>query len=95
MPGLVRKTDHTNIHGNSCSETVPSSYSSNIYCNGILIARNGDYVEDHSCSHGEHDGATIISNHNVYANGKSVTTINDTTSCGATFIEGSSDCFVN
>lgn len=88
MPAVARQGDSTT--GHSCfPPTVPSSYSSDVFANGLPVVRQGDGIVVHCCPDGPCHGGTYVGSHTVFVNGSSIQTVGDPISCGDTQAAGS------
>lgn len=78
--------------GDSTNEGKPVKIgSSNVFSNGIPVARVGDTVgcEDSG------DRPIISGSPNVFVNGIPVSGVGDSTGCPSTLVEGSSNVFIS
>lgn len=91
MPGVVRRTDNCSGHG--CYPPRPSSsWSPDVFANGLEVERYSDTMEVHCCPPPCH-GGTHVGTHNGYANGLDIQVQGDPIDCGSVCAECSDDVF--
>lgn len=72
-----------------------SQASTNVFCNGIGVHRQGDSWNPHTCPSipETHGGNLAAGSSTVYVNGKQCGRIGDPVSCGSTVAQGSPNVF--
>lgn len=91
MPGIVRRTDLCSGHG--CYPPRPSSsWSTDVFVNGLEVERYSDTLETHCCGPACH-GGSYVGVHNGYANCLDIQVQGDPIDCGSVCDECSSDSF--
>lgn len=81
-------------HCGSAPQTVPQTYSSDVFAGGKGIVRNGDTITPHACSTcfqsdpvpcqsgcPTHTGSYTATSTNVYVNGKLIVRVGDSVTC--------------
>lgn len=92
MPAVSRLGDICSGHG--CFPPRPSvEGSSNVFCNGIPVHRQGDAWSTHCCGTPCHDGVLAQGSSTVFVNGKQCSRISDPVSCGSAIAQGSPNVF--
>lgn len=93
MAGIVRKTDMCSGHG-GFPPRLPTSWSSNVYANGLEVVRVPDSWASHSDdAPSTHSGTSSSGSATVFANGLPMCRIGDSVSCGSTMPNGSTNVF--
>ena len=88
MPGIVRKGDMANHAG--YSPQYPTSWSANVFINGLPVVTKGCSYSVHSNGDDTHSGhATGCGS--VFCNGQPVQKVGDMVDCGSMMLEGSPD----
>ncbi len=94
MSGVSRQGDACSGHG-CWPPRAPSSWSGDVFVNGLGVLRNGDSWPAHCCTidpYPCHPGTSVGSG-SVYVNGTPVQICGDPISCGSTHANCSSDVF--
>ena len=93
MPGACRQGDVCTGHG--CFPSRPnSSWSANLFINGLLSHRQGDSWQVHCCLVVCHGGVLASGSSNTFVNGKQQGRIGDPVSCGSSVATGSSNTII-
>lgn len=93
MAGVVRKTDACSGHS-PYPPRLSTSWSPNVYANGIEVVRKTDSWEVH-CSADCHSGVSSTGSPTVFANGLPICRQGDAVSCGSTMPNSSSNVFAS
>lgn len=93
MAGVVRKSDKCSGHG-SFPPRNNTSWSPNVFANGLNIVRLTDSWETHTDdAPSSHAGTSSSGSPTVFANGLPICRIGDSISCGSTMPNGSGNVF--
>ncbi len=92
MPAVHRKGDSCTGHGCFPPRTNNQG-SSDVFCNGIPVHRQGDSWNVHCCGIPCHGGSLAAGSSTVFANNKDLGRIGDPVSCGSAAASGSGNVF--
>lgn len=92
MPAVHRKGDSGTGHGCFPPRTNNQG-SSDVFCNGIPVHRQGDSWNVHCCGIPCHGGSLAAGSSTVFANNKDLGRIGDPVSCGSAAANGSGNVF--
>ena len=92
MAAGTRIGDVCSGHGCFPPRTVMEG-SSNVFANGVGIARVGDLWETHCCTIICHDGRGQEGSSKVFINGRAAMRIGDPIDCGSVVAQGSQSVF--
>ena len=92
MPAVTRLGDLGSGHGTFPPRTS-SAGSSNVFCNGIAVHRQGDAWGVHCNPVSCHAGALANGSSTVFVNGKPIGRVGDAVNCGSVVATGSSNVF--
>lgn len=92
MGQIVRKGDMGSGHG-TFPPRPPTSWSPNVFANGLNVIRNGDSWAVHCCGPPCH-GGTSVGGGSVYVNGRVAQQVGDPISCGSTHAQHSPDVYI-
>jgi len=92
MPAVHRKGDSGTGHGCFPPRTNNQG-SSDVFCNGIPVHRQGDSWNVHCCGIPCHGGNLASGSSTVFANNKDLGRIGDPVSCGSAAANGSGNVF--
>lgn len=87
MGNIVRKTDNCSGH-NTFPPRAPTSWSPDVFANGLNVIRYGDSWSTHCCGDTCH-GGTSVGGGTVYVNGRVAQEAGDPISCGSTHAQHS------
>ena len=92
MPGIARQGDTVSTGHDCDSTTIIKDHSSDVFANGIPVARKGDGLEIHTIKVGDscvpHSAQINVGSGNVFVNGIPVARKGDSADAGS--ITGSS-----
>lgn len=92
MPSAARQSDICTGHG--CWPPRPNtSWSTDVYVNGLGWHRKGDGWATHCCPPPCHTSVLAEGSCSVYVNGKSAGRIGDPVKCGSAVARGSGDVY--
>jgi len=91
MAGVVRKGDNGSGHG-TFPPRSSTSWSTNVFANGLEVVRFGDSWAVHCCGAPCHGGSTAGAG-SVFVNGEVLQISGDPISCGSTCVACSPDVF--
>ena len=92
MPAVTRQGDKCTGHGGFPPRRSISG-SSNVFCNGLPVHRQGDAWDTHCDSLSCHGGVLSSGSGTVFVNGKPLGRVGDPIDCGSAVAEGSSNVF--
>ncbi len=92
MPAAIRQGDKCSGHG-CFPPRANTSWSTNVFVNGLGWHREDDGWEKHKCGDSEHAGSLSDGSGTVYVNGKKAGRIGDPVSCGSAGAQGSGNVY--
>ena len=92
MPAAIRQGD--TCSGHECfPPRANTSWSADVYVNGLGWHREGDGWESHCCGDSCHAGTLSKGSGSVYVNGKAAGRLGDPISCGSAVTKGSGSVY--